>query len=84
MADDHNRADRDLSERADLVRGLGLAAIAAASAAVTATLVIGIGGVWLDRSGPLASPAEASPVSRVMSVAEPDQSTTARLIPTAG
>ena len=63
----------DGEERVELAAGLRLAAIALASAVVTATVVIGAGGVWLDRTQPAAS-------SPLASQAEP----AARLIRTSG
>ena len=50
----------DGEERVALAAGLRLAAIALASAVVTATVVIGAGGAWLDRTQPAASSLPAS------------------------
>ena len=63
----------DGEERLALTAGLRLAAIALASAVVTATVVIGAGGAWLDRIQPAASSTASTP-------AEP----TAQLIRTSG
>lgn len=50
MASDHDPINTDRADVVELTRGVRLAAIALVSAVVTATLVIGIGGAWLDRS----------------------------------
>lgn len=42
--------DPDGADRQELTQSLRLVAIAVASAAMTATIVIGVGGAWLDRS----------------------------------
>ena len=63
----------DGEERVALAAGLRLAAIALASAVVTATVVIGAGGAWLDRLHSTASSTASIP-------AEP----TAQLIRTSG
>lgn len=42
--------DQDRADRSELAHGLRLAAIALASAVVTATVVIGVGGAWLDHN----------------------------------
>lgn len=63
----------DGEEGVALAAGLRLAAIALASAVVTATVVIGAGGAWLDRVQPAASSHAATQI-------EP----TAQLIRTSG
>ena len=63
----------DGEERVALAAGLRLAAIALASAVVTATVVIGAGGAWLDRIQPAAS-------NQAVALTEP----TAQLIRTSG
>ncbi|CAN5449156.1 hypothetical protein BH10PSE1_BH10PSE1_06670 [soil metagenome] len=46
MATNHDDEDQQA-----LAHGLRLAVIAIVSAVMTATLVIGVGGAWLDRGG---------------------------------
>lgn len=53
--------DNDTADRNDLSHGLRLAAIALASAVVTATVVIGVGGAWLDHQGHVPSAATMEP-----------------------
>jgi flagellar basal body-associated protein FliL len=50
MSIQHDPTASDGADAVELMRGFRLAAIALVSAVVTATLVIGIGGAWLDRS----------------------------------
>ncbi len=63
----------DGEEGVALAAGLRLAAIALASAVVTATVVIGAGGAWLDRIQPAASSTASTPAEQ-----------TAQLIRTSG
>lgn len=60
MSISHHSAEQSPSDQTDLAHGLRLAAIALASAAVTATLVIGVGNTLIDRKTATAS-AAASP-----------------------
>lgn len=60
MATDHDRIAHEGADAADLTHGLRLASIALVCAMVTATVVIGIGGVWLDRSAQAAQTSEAA------------------------
>ncbi|CAN5128521.1 hypothetical protein BH09PSE1_BH09PSE1_23820 [soil metagenome] len=55
-------ASHDATEHDELAQGLRLAALALASAVMTATIVIGVGGAWLDRSGHAAKPSVEAPV----------------------
>ncbi len=50
MASNHDPISADRADAVELTRGIRLAAIALVSAVVTATLVIGLGGAWLEQS----------------------------------
>lgn len=50
MTQDQDQAASNRIEAVELVRGLRLAGLAMLSAIVTATVVIGVGGAWIDRS----------------------------------
>jgi hypothetical protein len=60
---DRDTADQDTVDQAELLSSLRLAGIALISAIVTATVVIGVGGVWIERSGvePSVRGVEAAP-----------------------
>jgi hypothetical protein len=59
-------ARHDRTGYEDLTRGLQLAVIALASAVLTATLVIGTGGVLLERSIHAAAPHAEASESRIL------------------
>jgi hypothetical protein len=56
--------DQDKADRMELAHGLRLAAIALTSAVVTASLVIAVGGAWLDHNAHGPATAAAPPLIR--------------------